>query len=80
MDSMFCWAAAFNQPIGTWNTSGVKDMGYMFYEAEAFNQPIGICLRWGLLLWLRCWAALFANVSAKPAKVMQLRRVRCEHT
>jgi surface protein len=34
-------AAAFNQPIGDWDTSKVTDMADMFGDATAFNQPIG---------------------------------------
>ena len=41
MNSVFCGAEAFNQPIGSWDVSNVTDMGSMFYAAEAFNQPIG---------------------------------------
>ena len=33
-------ATTFNQPIGTWDVSKVKDMRYMFV-ATTFNQPIG---------------------------------------
>ena len=48
MGNMFDGAAAFNQPIGgwdTWNTSQVVDrpMWSMFSGAAAFNQAIG---RW----------------------------------
>ena len=38
---MFYGATAFNQPLGTWNTTGVTSMDSMFYGAAAFNQPIG---------------------------------------
>jgi len=38
---MFYSAAAFNQPIGNWNTGKVTRMDQMFYGAAAFNQPIG---------------------------------------
>ena len=32
---------SFDDPIGSWNTSAVTDMQYMFYYAMKFNQPIG---------------------------------------
>ena len=38
---MFYNAAKFNQPIGSWNTSEVMDMSYMFDGASYFDQPIG---------------------------------------
>ena len=41
MDAMFNGAAAFNQPISSWNTSRVFTMQAMFGSANAFNQPIG---------------------------------------
>jgi surface protein len=41
MSCMFWQAAAFNQPIGSWNVSNVTNMSCMFNGAAAFNQPIG---------------------------------------
>ena len=40
MSSAFDQAAAFNQPIGAWDTSKVTDMMFAFYGAEAFDQNI----------------------------------------
>ena len=40
MATMFI-AAAFNQPIGSWDTSQGREHDAMFYGAAAFNQAIG---------------------------------------
>jgi surface protein len=43
MDAMFYNVTNFNKDIGGWDTSNVKDMGFMFNGASNFNQDIG---RW----------------------------------
>jgi surface protein len=43
LNSMFRNCTNLNSPsnIGTWNTTAVRFMGYMFYNANSFNQNIG---------------------------------------
>ncbi len=40
--SMFQSATVFNQPIGSWNTIAVINMGRMFQSASAFNQSLNL--------------------------------------
>ena len=35
----------FNEPIGKWDVSGVKDFEYAFYCAKMFDQILGSCKR-----------------------------------
>jgi len=43
MQDMFYYAAAFDQPLESWNISKVENMRDMLRGAQAFNQP----LSWG---------------------------------
>lgn len=40
MSYMFYGTTAFNQPLGSWNTTNVTNMKDMFSNATAFNQPL----------------------------------------
>jgi surface protein len=40
MREMFAGAEAFNQPIGNWDVSKVKDMKDMFKYATGFKQDL----------------------------------------
>jgi len=37
---MFRFTAGFNQDIGGWDVSNVRNMDYMFFQAQAFNQDL----------------------------------------
>merc|ERR1711988_1063500 len=40
MNSMFCYATSFDQPLNNWNVSNVSNMIGMFNRARSFNQPL----------------------------------------
>ena len=42
---MFYGATAFNQPIGSWDTSNVQNISWIFYYSPVFNQPLNWNLR-----------------------------------
>lgn len=39
--SRLFYNTAFNRPIGSWDTSAVRNMSELFFKANSFNQPIG---------------------------------------
>ena len=41
LNIMFLSASAFNQPVGSWDTSKVIALNSMFSSASAFDQPVG---------------------------------------
>ncbi len=40
MESMFCGASNFNEPLNSWDVSKVENMRFMFYNASNFDQSL----------------------------------------